>query len=615
MGTIAYPLDPKSAEFLAATTPEPVEIAGSAFPVWGLAFPSGGNKQIFFKLGAEMYGGGTLTLDIQWASRTGSTTGNVQWVANIAAITPGDAISVFTKTLATSQNTTTTVNSTASGNTRTRVIITNLDSLSSGDVLFLCISRGTDTMTGDALWLRATLTYDDGTIYGLPPLLNDITYYVDSSAGNDVNSGDALSPWQTLARAWQERLKFSNLFAKMIVQLVGAGPYPMTLMGASICGTGGFFIIKGDQGAESVSYTGTFTGPVDTPTFVVNTSSGMGLDTYKGQFVRVTSGAAYGAIFQIVTHTDATMTVNRYTGISGLQALVNGDTFKIFLPGTQVNCSTAGSGQPTPCPTDWVGGIASLNQPANYPQHIFFDVKFINSKLQMINCVAGLIACWSTVGTLFSNSRVWMGGMLDCYALEVGADSATNLLQGAGYYHTGSFGMTIADGTTLVGCLYMDNHGFVLGFQSANDVFLFYGGRIDGTMSIGSNGYLEHGDTSAYTYWGRQVSITRGKFRLSGGPAKFALSSGSCIRASYGGEAHCEAGANISGGTTSVSAYGCDAADGGRIYWKNHAPTLTGGTSGSDIHVNGTAAANSTLAANGNSLVDANTFSGVIRIA
>lgn len=162
MSTVVVSLDVLSARPDLTNTPEMYFVAGTNFTNDGYAFTSGGSKALYFKLGADLYGTGNITLDLQWMSRSGSTTGNVQWVAALAAITAGDAQSIETKAFATSQNATTTVNSTAKGDTLTSISIVNLDSVSAGDVVWIKLTRGTDTMTGDAVLIKPTVSYSDG---------------------------------------------------------------------------------------------------------------------------------------------------------------------------------------------------------------------------------------------------------------------------------------------------------------------------------------------------------------------------------------------------------------------------------------------------------------------
>jgi len=438
-----------------------------------------------------------------------------------------------------------------------------------------------------------------------PALDSDITVYVNSSTGSDTNTGTSAAPFQTLSRAWDERNRYGILRAKFIVQLVGAGPYTVPLMGASVCGTGGAFILRGDTASEVVSYSGTFTGNITASTGVVGTSAGLGTDTHRGKFVRITSGALIGAIFQIGTHTDTTINVLDWTAWASLST-ANGDTFSVFLPGTSISFSPAGSGQPTPCPTDWVGGAASVTLQSNPPQHIFFDLAFTLTAT-FINAAVTLIACKSAGSIRVLNSRVLCGYMSNGFALGIGANTLSNLITGAGLScsNSGGVGYIIDGGSTIAGVLYVGTQTITLGSTSSTDYAALRALRAEGQCNVNS-GMLElsNGTFGMYRFQ-RQISVVRGgRARLSSStaPCTFVLTTGSCLRASYGGQIYVE-GTGITGGTTSASGFGGDATDGGAIYWKNQLPTLTGGTAGADLKVTAVAAvANATLAANGNAL-------------
>jgi hypothetical protein len=59
----------------------------------------------------------------------------------------------------------------------------------------------------------------------LSPLIADRTVHVNSVTGNDT-TGDGSSglPWQTLARAWVDRLTYGDLRAVYTIQLHGVDP-------------------------------------------------------------------------------------------------------------------------------------------------------------------------------------------------------------------------------------------------------------------------------------------------------------------------------------------------------------------------------------------------------
>lgn len=166
MATVPQNLFPEEAQFLAANFPQLLKLLGTNFPVSVLAFDATTKETAFFKFEAVRYGSGNLTLVIRWLGDT-ATSGDVMWSAQIAAITPDtDSQDVATKALATA----TTVTDTHLGTTAKRemtcsITISNLDSLTANDTVWLAMSReaanGADTMTGDALFVEARLEYSD----------------------------------------------------------------------------------------------------------------------------------------------------------------------------------------------------------------------------------------------------------------------------------------------------------------------------------------------------------------------------------------------------------------------------------------------------------------------
>lgn len=81
--------------------------------------------------------------------------------AAVAAITPGDAQSVETKAFATADTATVAINTTAKGLTAVPITITanHLDSVASGDTVWIKILRTDTSMTGDAIIVRGSLAY------------------------------------------------------------------------------------------------------------------------------------------------------------------------------------------------------------------------------------------------------------------------------------------------------------------------------------------------------------------------------------------------------------------------------------------------------------------------
>lgn len=166
MATVKHLLLPEEAQFLASAFPQFVKNNGTNFPVSGLAFDAAAEEKAYWKLKAQNYGSGNLTLNLAWYADSAST-GDVVWGARIAAITPNtDSQDVETDALATQQ----TVTDSHLGTVVQRlhectITISNLDSLVADDYVWIEISRvgtsGSDTMTGDAILVSAELTYSD----------------------------------------------------------------------------------------------------------------------------------------------------------------------------------------------------------------------------------------------------------------------------------------------------------------------------------------------------------------------------------------------------------------------------------------------------------------------
>lgn len=166
MGTVYQHLIPESAVYLATVFPEYKNIAGTNIPVTSLAYDAAADEAAFWRTRAINYGSGNLTVDIQWYADTASS-GDVVWGVAIAAITPDtDSQDIETDALAT-ENTVTDTHLGTTGQRLHRAVVTvsNLDSLAKDDDVAVRIRRvgssGSDTMTGDALLVSATVSYSD----------------------------------------------------------------------------------------------------------------------------------------------------------------------------------------------------------------------------------------------------------------------------------------------------------------------------------------------------------------------------------------------------------------------------------------------------------------------
>lgn len=168
MATVyAPPLQPEWATFLATNIPEFKNISGTSIPVLSLAFDAANDEAAYWRLPAVRYGSGNLTCVVYWYADTASS-GDVVWEAAIAALTAdSDTQDIETDGLATIQKVTDShLGTTGQRLHNATITISNLDSLAALDDLSVRIRRlgssdANDTMTGDALLVRALISYSD----------------------------------------------------------------------------------------------------------------------------------------------------------------------------------------------------------------------------------------------------------------------------------------------------------------------------------------------------------------------------------------------------------------------------------------------------------------------
>lgn len=168
MATVRLQFSNPSDLFLPIGTvfPQSARIAGTNFPVEGLAFDAAADEACVAKFRADGYGSGNLTLEIDWYADSASS-GDVVWDAAICVITPDtDSQDVETDSFATASSVTDShLGTTGQRVHRASITISNLDSIAAGDLVHLRIRRvgsnGSDTMTGDAILVFAELTYSD----------------------------------------------------------------------------------------------------------------------------------------------------------------------------------------------------------------------------------------------------------------------------------------------------------------------------------------------------------------------------------------------------------------------------------------------------------------------
>lgn len=163
MANVVLQLDPGAAQFLSSAFPA-VQKLGTNIPVVSLAYDAATDEAAFWGFRATNYASGNVTVSIDWYADT-ATSGDVVWEIQLAAITPNtDTQDVETKTLATANTATDThLGTTGQRLHRVDVTVSNLDSLTADDAVWVRIARdannASDTLTGDALLAGATVSY------------------------------------------------------------------------------------------------------------------------------------------------------------------------------------------------------------------------------------------------------------------------------------------------------------------------------------------------------------------------------------------------------------------------------------------------------------------------
>ena len=166
MATVKQTLEPADAQLPTGNPAAPVLVQGTNFPVAGLAFDATTQEAAYFLFNATNYGSGNITCTVQWYADTAST-GGVVWEAALAAITADtDTQDIETKAFATAQQASDTHLGTTGQRLHTMAVtVSNLDSIAADDYVCLRIRRvpadASDTMTGDAILVRAILSYSD----------------------------------------------------------------------------------------------------------------------------------------------------------------------------------------------------------------------------------------------------------------------------------------------------------------------------------------------------------------------------------------------------------------------------------------------------------------------
>jgi hypothetical protein len=169
MATNRISLTPASALSDASGTngfPE-VKVAGSNVASMSLAFDAAADEEAQWQVGyAPTYGSGNVTVKVRWYGDT-ATSGNVVWAAAIACLTPEtDSTDIETNAWGTAATATDGhLGTTAHRVMEASVTVTSLDSITTGDMLWIRVYRdannASDTMAGDAQVVEVLVEYSD----------------------------------------------------------------------------------------------------------------------------------------------------------------------------------------------------------------------------------------------------------------------------------------------------------------------------------------------------------------------------------------------------------------------------------------------------------------------
>lgn len=465
--------------------------------------------------------------------------------------------------------------------------MTTLDIAQPGDVL-TAIDRG------HAEWLPAAA----------PPLLGDVTLYVDSVGGDDGNDGSQAAPFETLQRALDERAKYGVIKSNVTfaIQLIGTGPYELTALYDSHCEFGGMFVIRGDLAAKQVHYSGTFTGNASTNT--IGTAPGLGVDTYAGRFIRVLTGGIAGTIAQIASHTDTSITLIHGGSWQGTAGTVNGDTFEIFSPTTQL---TGAADATRNCTGEIVGSESGMEFLAS---HVFFHLLRVGSMsgTRMGLCVVEFMPAAPSTSALLTAR----GGSDTQVTIDCGAYEDINRISGGAIpveYNSGN-GVYFGNGATTSGAISYGSCwirgiiggdvscGLTVGSSSPTPGYMHLrGSRLGRVITVHQGILSQSAGSRARCEWRGGIVATRGQIQLNH-TLILASSTSHAIALSDIATLDQLAG-SMAGGSTFVGGYGIDAQGHAQIVLRG-APAVTGQAAGADLRVQGgTAQANSTLGSAG----------------
>jgi hypothetical protein len=295
----------------------------------------------------------------------------------------------------------------------------------------------------------------------------------------------------------------------------------------------------------------------------------------------------------IVINTDTSITIPfRAWRASIAAAVVNGDTFRVFQPGTVINCPDVATGTAYVGCYDWVG---SAEYPLSYssggsPRHGFYNLQFTGTRFATRNASLHFIGVRSSLAIVFfDSSRISAHGPSNGAPWGVGASAVNNLISSYGLIDTAA--TYLIGNKCLVGGVFCVATSLNIGTEIAGegDVFVYKGGRFEAGITLIGGTFQGSGGGNTYTLIQGPLLISKVSkmhlFNGSGTTSKvvFAVTSGSCIDLSDNSLVNLTSTTGLSGGTSDVAGYGIRLRGGGGRVLLTAAPTLTGGTPGADI--------------------------------
>jgi hypothetical protein len=391
----------------------------------------------------------------------------------------------------------------------------------------------------------------------------------------------------------------------------------MPAFGASLCGANGFLVILGDPSVDVPVATGTFTGPLVTNTMVVPTSAGLGTDTLKGYFIEVTSGASTGFRNTILGNTDASITIaSRLGGFT----VASTDAFRVYAPGTVLDCPAAASGQPSPGCSDWQGTRSFQTATPCTSRHIFFNLQLTGTSLAIQRSNVGFTGVRSALTSSFlvtDRALCWLGAITNSFFLGIGTDTATFRLTGCGFTSTGACGFLVSQGSTCFATTYWVGT-FTIGSASNSDEVFVCGFRCSNQVGISRGRFETFGSgiliMDKTTGGGGCFLLMSGQLHLVGtAPCVFSQTSGHCIHLTQNAQVVLDNSGGLITGTAPAGSFALKLLQGGGRVITIGALALTGGTPGLDINTTNLTKASTFLAAAGDVISDVGGAEIVVR--